>query len=537
MADEIHPAAPALADFFKRRLGCSTEGLLPLLSDLLKAQELGHVCLKLTRKQRAWVAKFKGLYLPHGKAPLVLEDDRLYFQRLWRYEETLAAGVRRLARAKHPVDTAKLDCLAQALKLDASQREAVYGAAQVDFGILTGGPGTGKTTTALQLVALLAWQGRLGEGRPIALAAPTGKAAQRLKESFRRLKELPLPEAVRAVIPTEATTLHRLLGARPETARVSYDADNPLPYAAVVVDEASMVNLALVAKLVQALPPEGALYLLGDRDQLASVEEGSVLADLCDGLPAHTFRLTTTHRFDARLCALAEAVKAGKAKEFEGRLGADYLPVREECLWQALDEGFSGYWQKLAQGAAPDELLAELAQFRVLCAHRRGVLGSDWLNQELWLRFKRKGWIASRSAYYPGRPILIAENAPELGLFNGDVGVCLEDKVWFEGGRGFSPARLPAHETCFAMTVHKAQGSEFNRVLLVLPTKSSEVLSRELVYTAITRARTRVQCFGPKAVLRYALGRCVQRYGGLRYKLADAPAKHLNPVARLVDRL
>lgn len=533
MTDDYHRDAPALADFFSRRLNLSGQALISVLSDLLKAQEDGHVCLRLTPKRRAFLAKLKGLYLPHGKAPLVLEDDRLYFQRLWRYEEILAARVRQLlAAAERPVDEVKLDRLAQASGLDESQREAVRRAAAVDFGILTGGPGTGKTTTALQLVALLLWQQpRLSyhrhAGGRVALAAPTGKAAQRLKDSIgQRVRSLPVPDSVKAAIPTEADTLHRLLGARPDSVRVSYDAENPLPYEVVVVDEASMVDLALMSKLLQALPPGGRLYLLGDRDQLASVEAGSVLADLCDGAPTHTFRLTTTHRFHARLGALAQAVRSGSLREVEELLGANYLPVSEDSLWWALDEAFAGYWQEVATGSDPFKILTAFAQFRVLCAHRRGLLGSDWLNLQLPLRFKRKGWIPSRLAsarggdYYPGRPILVTENAPELGLFNGDIGVCLEDKVWFESGRAFSPARLPAHETAFAMTVHKSQGSEFERVLLVLPAKSSEVLSRELIYTAVTRARTAVQCWGPKAVLSEALGRCVQRQGGLRFKLA-----------------
>ncbi len=518
--NEHHPHALALYDFFSRRLNFSSSKLFLLLSDLLKAQEDGHACLKLTPKQKALLERtaLAPLYLPPGEAPLVLEEDRLYFQRLWRYEEILAARVRELLRAsRQEANEEKLSCLAEAGGLDPSQREAVRRTAQVSFAILSGGPGTGKTTTALKLIALLAWQ---APGKRIALAAPTGKAAQRLKESVARgILALPLPEAVKAAIPLQAFTLHRLLGIRAEDFRARYDAQNPLPYEVVVVDEASMIDLALSAKLVQALPPQGALYLLGDRDQLASVEAGSVLADLCDGAPAHTFCLTQTHRFPAHLRDLAEAVKAEDTSEFKELLGQDYLPVREDSFWQALDAGFAPYLRAVKAQADPEELLAALARFRILCAHRRGPLGSDWLNRELSVRFRRKGWIAARGDYYPGRPILITANAPELELFNGDIGVVWEDKVWFEGGRCFSPARLPAHETCFAMSVHKAQGSEFEQVLLVLPTKPSEVLSRELVYTAITRAKSKVQCFGPEEVLNYALSRCVQRQSGLRYKL------------------
>lgn len=522
MDKDLHPNALVLAEFFHRRLGLANKTLTQILSDLLQAQEDGHVCLILKESRRRLLEKLTGLHQPKGSAPLVLEGERLYFRRLWQYEERLIQGVRCLMAAEPlPVDGEKLKVLAQAAGLDASQQAAVAGAAGCRFAILTGGPGTGKTTTVLQLIALRLWQ---QPDLKVALAAPTGKAAQRLTETLvKRADALPLPEDLKARLPREVTTLHRLLGARPDSAQVRYDAEHPLPYDLVVVDEASMVDLVLAAKLIDALPEGGSLLLLGDRDQLASVEAGSILADLCDGAPGHTFRLTTTHRFQAGLVELAAAVQEDQDKVCQALPRIEGMP----CLWRALDEGYQSYWEVVRKGGTFREVHAAFACFRVLCAHRRGILGSDWLNQELETRWRRHGWVLGGECY-PGRALLIQENVPDLGLFNGDIGICLvgEDgalKVWFEDGRQLLPARLPAHETVFAMTVHKAQGSEFDRVLLVLPPKSSEVLSCELIYTALTRARKEVKCWGSETVLRAALDRRIRRQGGLRCKLAETP--------------
>ncbi|WP_022949267.1 exodeoxyribonuclease V subunit alpha [Methylohalobius crimeensis] len=548
--DERHPHARVLADFFARKAGAAgrsprqyADRLERLLSDLLTAQDNGHVCLTLGETRRAWLEKLTGLHQPAGEAPLVLEENRLYFQRLWQYEERLVAGLHRLTDENTGVGSGTLhECagmrdltpmlrdLSRAAGLDDSQMDAVRRAAANRFFIITGGPGTGKTTTVIQLLALLLWVGATGRSPlpKVALAAPTGKAAQRLQETIgERIGALPVPESVKQAIPDEATTLHRLLGARPDTVSLRHDAQRPLPYDVVVVDEASMVDLALMSKLVQALPSDARLYLLGDRDQLASVEAGSVLADLCDGLPGHTHRLVRTHRFAGELQDLAAALQQGDAAGVMARLRRGRLWLKHlQDFWGAVDEGYAAYWKAVQDGAEPAALMDAFGGFQVLCAHRRGPLGSEWLNDQLERRWRQKGWIPSRNAssqggrYYPGRPVLIGENVPELGLFNGDIGICLAGgRVWFGDGRQLAAARLPRHETVYAQTCHKSQGSEFGRVLVVLPPKSSEVLTRELVYTAVTRAKETILLWGSEEVLEQAVTRGIRRSGGLRRKL------------------
>ena len=509
---------------------------------------------------------------PGEHMPLVLDAaHRLYLHRYWRYETDLAAAIRARAVAPVAIDQARLDADLDLLFPDADdgsgrQREAVRMAATRAFSVVTGGPGTGKTRTVVWLLAALLGQDARRPLR-IALAAPTGKAAARIAEAVRKAKAaLPGDEASKARLPEQATTLHRLLGTIPGSSRFRHDAAAPLAVDIVVVDEASMVDLALMAKLFAALPPSARIVLVGDKDQLASVEAGNVLGEICaagttgSGHPLARCRvaLEKNWRFadGAGIHALVTTVNAGDADAALGLL-------RAAAGGPAASAGTSGAttpglvdrtgtgavrWRRLpAPRQVPDALrgtildaygpvvgsrdpvaaLAAMDRFRLLSAVRRGPFGVEDLNRVCETLLERAGLIRRRGVWYAGRPVMVTRNDPGLRLHNGDVGIALPDpgdagnlRVYFAAAdgavRAFAPARLPEHETVFAMTVHKSQGSEFDRVLLVLPERDSPLLTRELVYTGLTRARTSVELWADEPVLRAAIGRQVLRGSGLR---------------------
>lgn len=510
---------------------------------------------------------------PGERRPLVFDDaHRLYLWRYWAYEQRVADALRRRAV---DVDDAPD---AAALRRDLAaffpgtagvaapdwQRVAAATAALRRLCVVSGGPGTGKTSTVIRLLALLVAHAKTPPR--IALAAPTGKAAARMQEAMATARAgLSLPPAVVAALPTSASTVHRLLGPRPGSVYFRHDARNPLPYDVVVIDEASMVDLALMAKLVDALPPDARLVLLGDKDQLSSVEAGAVLGDVCGPVPGFSaaFRdrvaaltgeplpagdattspmcdtvvvLRHSHRFPdtSGIGRLAAAVNGGDAASAMAllRTPGDDLAWREtsagaapgDALAAATVAGFAPYLERVHAGAAPADVLAALGGFRVLCAHREGPGGVVALNAAVETLLAAKGVVPRRRPWYAGRPVMVTRNDATLGLFNGDVGVALPEpdgslRVWFateRGPRAVPPARLPEHETVWALTVHKSQGSEFDRVLLALPAAPSRVTTRELVYTAVTRARKRVEVWGPEAVLVAAIERRLERSSGLR---------------------
>lgn len=531
----------------------------------------------------AWRAQLEASPLvggPGAYAPLILDGERLYLARYQAYEQQLAE--RLLARAS---DAPEVDeaCLVESLaRLFAFNRQtpdwqrlAAAQAVRRRLAVISGGPGTGKTTTVVRLLAALLEQPG-GANLAIGLAAPTGKAAARMAEAIRNAKaQLPVAEAIRAALPDEARTLHRLLGSRGDSPRVRHDATNPLPLDVLVVDEASMVDLALMAKLVEALPPRARLILLGDKDQLAAVEAGAVFAELCEGrgfdaraaadlerltsqaVPIQAPRsrlgdavvlLTHSHRFagDSGIGELARRINAGDAP---GTLAL----LREgaaELLWNAepsaaalverLEQGYAAYLQAAREGD-PAAAFAAFNGFRALTAQREGAFGVAGLNEALEARFKRRLGVASRERWYPGRAIMVRQNDYALGLFNGDIGLCLQSgdglRVFFEGEqgfRGFAPARLPSHDSAFAMTVHKSQGSEFSEVLLALPEQPSPLLTRALLYTGITRARQRVELWALPARLAEAVNARAERASGLAERLA-APAPTAPAVAAPAD--
>ena len=514
-------------------------------------------------------------------SPLVLDGSRLYLRRNWQAEQAIRASI--LARLNAPCPVP--DTLAQALdSLFASsaktgddgrapdwQKVACALAARQRFTLITGGPGTGKTTTVVRLLALLQSQST----RPlrIALAAPTGKAAARLGESIARAVQQ-LPPAMQQHIPTQAQTLHKLLQVR---AAVQATSPPALALDLVVVDEASMIDLELMARLLAAVPLSASLILLGDKDQLASVEAGAVMGQLCEGavagnyvpdtvawlkgvtgqdvsvwagagsaLAQQTVMLRHSHRFasNSLIGQWASTVNAGDRPAVADlwsatppwRAGAAVSVTRLEPQgfdaqlaalvrtgWQEWQAKLLALNEPMCSDAQALSLLQALARFQVLCALREGPWGVQMLNRAIarTLGFATEGW-------YAGRPVMVTRNDYNLKLMNGDIGLCLPtanglrvaftqtDQAGQGGVRWVLPSRLDAVETVFAMTVHKSQGSEFDHVALLLPDRIAPVLTRELLYTGITRAKNQLTLVAPQAgVLRQAVAQKILRSGGL----------------------
>jgi len=540
-ADEQYIAA-SFARFLAARTSFSEDERPPFAALVAKLMAMlleGHSCLVVSSGERQLLLGSGLVGDGDGGRPLVLVGSRLYLQRYFGYESRLAERLCDLRDqgSGRVADEAQLERLFGP-KPDEGidwQREAADKAAQQMLTIISGGPGTGKTTTVVKILALLLEL--YSQPLTIELAAPTGKAAMRLQESVQASVEtLAVSEVVRRAIPTVAKTLHRLLGVQFGTSAFRHNRANPLPCDVLVVDEASMVDLALMSKLVESLKPGGRLILLGDKDQLVSVESGAVLGDLIAGLPENTVVLQKSYRFNRHIKDLADAVNGGDAEQaYQLLAGAErenlallsgnpveyagvfYLP------YMARVQGFSGSEHEVG------ELFALFNRFRVLCAVRRGPRGVEGLNQGIELHLARRGFPCRSGQWYPGRPVMISQNDYSLNLYNGDVGLCLQAadgtlQVWFEREGGivpFAPFRLPRCETVFAMTIHKSQGSEFREVLVSLPPVDSPVLSRELLYTGITRAKERVVVDCARDIFLAAVNRPTTRYTGLAGLLAD----------------
>ncbi len=539
----------------------------------------GHICLDLAGVARRPVAaaqdsprcpaitKWRKILNSSGVVgepgafrPLILDDhDRLYLRRYWAYQDRLAEAL--LTRAdktrKRPKGLTGLlnghfGTLKKGVPPD-RQRTAAKVALTRRFCVISGGPGTGKTYVMAKILALLF---QISDIPPtVALAAPTGKAAARMGEAVRAEAEKGSFSGFDGELP-DPSTIHRLLGAVPGRSDFRHNAENPLAADVVVVDEASMVDLALMSKLVQALRPEARLILLGDKDQLASVEAGAVLGDICDtgrldvadldgegdGIRGAIVGLTESRRFldDAGIGSVSRAINQGDAdgalfrmKDGDDEIawtGPPTLAAPPSAFREAVIEGFRGYLSALDR---PEEIFAWFARFRVLCALRQGPFGAPAVNRTIEGLLAGAGLLRPEKTWYPGRPVLITRNDYGLKLFNGDVGIALADpeadggiRVFFPGADGalrrLHPLRVPAHETVFAMTVHKSQGSEFDRVLFLMPDRDAPVLTRELIYTAVTRAKGKVEIWSDEAVFRAAVGRRIERSSGLRDALWGA---------------
>ena len=512
-----------------------------LILTLSQQLQQGHSCIVVSATEQNLLVK-SGLTLadPVQSAqsrPLVIEDDRLYLQRYWQYETRLAEQLKCFTDGLE--NPANLETLLDRYFVSSAaepdqQRTAAETACRLNFCVITGGPGTGKTTTVCKILAML--QELSATPLAIALCAPTGKAAMRLQETvaFNRIG-LNCRDEIKQQIPATAFTLHRLLGAKPPTPYFRHNSKTPLTYDVVVVDEASMVDLALMSKLVDALKPGSRLILLGDKDQLASVETGAVLADLIAALPNHTVELTQTYRFDSRIKQLADAVNRQDQTLAWDLLSAPEDPdsmglLEPQNLIAYISKQRQEYVTLVNKNAGFDGIYAAFSQFQVLCANRHGSHGALRLNHLIERELFGNNINLAMNPWYPGRPVMVVQNNPALHLYNGDIGICLPDEdnggmlsVIFQRPNGsinkLIPARMPACETVFAMTIHKSQGSEFDDVLIILPESPNPVLSKELLYTAISRAKQRVMLAVNETILSYTIARKYHRVSGLAKKL------------------
>jgi len=506
----------------------------------------------------------------HTPAPMVLAGERLYLNRMWCNELTVASF---FSEVNQPLSVDEdqlrqiLDGLFPSTEGINWQKVAAAVALTRRISVISGGPGTGKTTTVAKLLAALVQMANGGRCR-IHLAAPTGKAAARLTESLgAALRQLALTDDQKKRLPVEASTLHRLLGAQPGSQRLRYHAGNPLHLDVLVVDEASMIDLPMMSRLIDALPAHGRVIFLGDRDQLASVEAGAVLGDICAWVnagftPARAEQLSrltgmavpggepggagalrdslcllqTSYRFgsDSGIGQLAAAVNRGDKKSTrsvfsQGFSDIEHKPLQARDDYQALLDdalaGYARYLQLVRDEAEPKAILAAFSEYQLLCALREGPFGVAGLNERLeqTLANQRRIGRTPHSRWFDGRPVMISRNDSALGLFNGDIGVALNrgqgTRVWFplpDGSiKSVQPSRLPEHETAWAMTVHKSQGSEFDHAALILPGQMVPVVTRELVYTAITRARRRLSLYADERILVQAIATRTERRSGL----------------------
>lgn len=578
----------------------SIPAIRPYAYFLAKRLEEGHICIPLEEPLSAvatspykidrlpdlrQAAVYVGKADEAGPKPFIVDGDRIYLQRYHRYEtivlkhirEKVLSGAALMAVRKQALEVHR-DLI---LSLGAAYRTAGLTADEVvdwqlvsaisallrDFSIITGGPGTGKTTTLAKILRILY---AIQPDVRLALAAPTGKAAQRMHESL-LASMTDFPEDIRNRIAVlKPSTIHLLLGSVPDSVYFKHHKDHPLPYDLVVVDEASMIDMPMFAKLLGALGDTGRIILLGDKDQLASVEAGSLLGDLCQSVdtlnqftdeqaswtntfiaedarkltPAYRkcsntlladsiLELRLSHRFKSQgaignlsraiIRSDADALRNLIADKSEPTLSFD-TEYADAVLSNFLD-GYEAYIREDDIATA----LKKLNLLRVLVTIKDGPRGLHAMVRRIEDILTRKGWLKPSAGFYPHRPVIVTRNNYELSLFNGDIGIVRADdggnlRVWFEsvddGIRPVVPAFLSNCETVFAMTIHKSQGSEFDKVLVVLPEGTDNpLLTRELLYTAVTRAKQEVVIQGTAATLLHAAGSMVRRISGVNSRI------------------
>jgi exodeoxyribonuclease V alpha subunit len=560
---------------FIQRLDKTGDNLIALTAALVSdANTQGHVCLNLD--QAAGIEAFNALDLPERQsdwvkrlqqshvvgasgdyAPLILTNTGLlYLYRYWLDEQHVAITIRQRCQSIEVINPKQLqhDFTNWQSDIDGIdwQKVAVLMALTRQFTVISGGPGTGKTTIVLRLLQILLNQ---DPSLKIALAAPTGKAAARLQQTVMESE----------LSSFEAKTLHRLLGITSANDNGRYNSQRPLAIDVLIVDEASMVDISLMAKLMQALPDKARLILLGDSQQLASVESGAVLANLCSQpaqfskefthalqqlagtslesaagdasvLTDSVVTLQHSYRFDEQsdIGKLARAVQSGDEQKVFSTLTTSKLPLWQQQLDPAsiqnqVFEAYQPYFDTVKNSDDTLKILKLFEQYRVLCALKQGHQSVASVNELIERALQRQGWRTNHN-FYLGRPIMVTQNDYRQRLFNGDTGLILNDEMGqlracflFENTvRWIDLTRLPAHETAFAITIHKSQGSEFDTASILLPEESSRILNRELLYTAITRVRKSLNIIATENILRHTIFNYYQRETGLREQLENS---------------
>jgi len=582
------------AEFMQKLDGRNDTGIFLAAASVSSSNRQGHICLDVEGiadqpllseydlyypRKETWIEKLRtspAVGMACDFKPLILDgSSKLYLHRYFEYQKDLVQFIKnRVSDRIDPEISGLQESLNRLFGKEAGRKKpdwqkiAAIVAATRKFCVISGGPGTGKTTTVVKLMALLL---ETNHSKPlnIALAVPTGKAAAKLQDSIRKaLEELNCSDDIKALMPKEASTIHRLLGTIPGSPYFRYNEQNRLDVDIVIVDESSMVDLALLAKLVQSMPDDAKLILVGDKDQLASVEAGSVFADICDAAVMNVFsknfyrvidrvssekiirsdtetsgnrikncmiQLLTNYRFgdESGIGKVSSAVNEGngplalmhlKDQKYSD-IRIEKVQARRGLKDQIKKTVIPGFRDYLIAGSPQDKIEA-FGKFRILCALKEGPFGVFAVNRMIEEILTENKLIRSENIWYEGRPVMIVENDYSLRLFNGDVGISMLDpidqeiRVFFpdnrNGLRKFHPMRIGTHETVFAMTVHKSQGSEFENVILLLPDRESPVLTRELIYTGITRSQKQVLIWGDEQIFENAVSKRVTRISGLK---------------------
>lgn len=500
----------------------------------------------------------------HELQPLVLEERRLYLHRFWKYEEEFCHWIREKAKVHYALTDEAENLLKKILPSGKDlfeinwQEVALILSFLKDLVVITGGPGTGKTHTVLSIIAAHA-QLHKDEVFHIALAAPTGKAARRLMESIEEgRKRLPKDLSAKVAIPETALTVHKLLGSDFRGSSFKYHENNPLPYDLVIIDEASMLDINLWGRLTKAIASGTKLIVLGDKDQLASVEAGSILGDLCQGRNSFSKEtakavakvtggsveieenapsindcivfLTKSYRFEegSGIQKLAESINKGDSEQVISLLEANkypdikWLPNTPENI-SYITKAFGVHHYRKYADETPQRMQKTANEKKILCAIRRSSVGVDSINNRIESEIKREAGFLQNEKWYHGRPIMATKNDPATRIKNGEIGLydSKNSTIRFEGEQNpeISPARIQHYEPAFAITVHKSQGSEFEDVAILLPNEMNSILSKEILYTSVTRARRNTLVVANKEILKQTVEHSVHRKSGVKQKI------------------